>query len=95
MGAIADAIVAYAQPLIDDTDGSMDEVEEAFAVGQICWNLAVTPEEEREEAIVALRPSLELDDLEFEAFRRSIVEPMLRRHREMFPQMHEAHSRAP
>ena len=29
MGAIADAIAAYAQPLLDQTDGSMDQVNQS------------------------------------------------------------------
>ena len=32
MGAIADAIMAYGQPLIDQTDGSPEELEKALAM---------------------------------------------------------------
>lgn len=35
-----------------------------------------------------MRPTLKMDDDEFEAFRRSVVIPMIRRHQEMFPRMH-------
>jgi len=41
MGAIAEAMVAYAQPLLDQTDGSTDQMNKAFALGQLCWNLAL------------------------------------------------------
>lgn len=89
MGGIADAIAAYAQPLLDSTDGSVDQVNRAFALGQLCWNLALLPEEARDESLATMRPSLKLDDDEFEAFRRSVVIPMIRRHQEMFPRMHQ------
>ena len=87
MGAIAEASVAYAQPLLDHTDGSADQVSRAFALAQVCWNLALLPEEERDEAIGELRPALKMSDAEFEEFRRTVVLPMIRRHYEMFPHM--------
>ncbi|MCA1600180.1 MAG: hypothetical protein LC776_00570 [Acidobacteria bacterium] len=87
MGAIAEAIAAYAQPLLDQTDGSA-VVNRAFALGQLCWNLALLPEEARDEALGKMRSTLNMDDDEFEAFRSSVVVPMIRRHQEMFPRMH-------
>ncbi len=95
MGAIAEAIVAYAQPLLDQTDGSADQMNRAFALGQLCWNLALLPEEGREEALGKMRPTLKMDDDEFEAFQRSVVVPMIRRHQEMFPRMHRLGSMEP
>ena len=89
MGGIADAIAAYAQPLLDSTDGSVDQMNRALALSQLCWNLALLPEEARDESLATMRPSLKLDDDEFEAFRRSVVIPMIRRHQEMFPRMHQ------
>ena len=89
MGGIADAIAAYAQPLLDSTDGSVDQMNRALALSQLCWNLALLPEEVRDESLATMRPSLKLDDDEFEAFRRSVVIPMIRRHQEMFPRMHQ------
>jgi hypothetical protein len=35
MGAIADGIVAYAQPLLDQTDGSSEQLNKAFALPKI------------------------------------------------------------
>lgn len=87
MGAIAEALVAYAQPLIDETDGSMEQMEHAFALSQLCFNLAQLPEETREQAIGEMRESIEMDDEEFEDFRLTILVPMIKRHREMFPGM--------
>jgi uncharacterized protein YecA (UPF0149 family) len=88
MGAIADAFVAYAQPLLDQTDGSIEQMNKAFAIGQLCYNLALLPEDRREESLAEMRSSLGMDDAEFDAFRSSIVDPMLQRHQEMFPRMH-------
>jgi len=92
MGAMAEAVVAYAQPLLEQTDGSADRVNTAFLLAQLCWNLALMPEQERDEALGAMRPTLKIDDGEFEVFRRSVVAPMILRHREMFPHMHRSDS---
>ena len=89
MGAIADGIVAYAQPLIDSTDGSPEELKKALAMTQLCFNLALLAEDDREKQLSEMRPTLGLDDEEFHAFRRSIIDPMIRRHHEMFPLMHQ------
>jgi len=32
MGAMAEAIVAYAQPLVDETDGSIEQMNKAMSV---------------------------------------------------------------
>jgi hypothetical protein len=88
MGAIADSIVAYAQPLLDDTDGSVEQMDNALALGQLCWNLALKPEEERDKALREVLPILKIKEDEFEAFRHAVVAPMIRRHQEMFPRMH-------
>ncbi len=87
MGAIAEAIVAYAQPLLDATDGSMDDMNRAMDIAQVCWNLAILPEEQRDTAIDELKPTLKMTDEEFVEFRQQLIFPMIRRHREMFPNM--------
>jgi len=88
MGAIAEAITAYAQPLLDESDGSMEQMNKALALSQLCWNLALMSDDKQEKAISDLRPELNMDDDEFEDFRQNVVIPMIRRHREMFPQLH-------
>jgi uncharacterized protein YecA (UPF0149 family) len=88
MGAIAEAFAAYAQPLLDQTDGSEGQLNKAFAMSQLCFNLALLPEDGRDQAISKMKLSLEMNDEEFDDFRHSIVVPMIRRHEEMFPQMH-------
>ena len=88
MGAIAEAITAYAQPLLDETDGSIEQMNKALAISQLCWNLALLPDDSQDETLSEMRPKLGMDDDEFDAFRQSVVVPMIRRHQEMFPQMH-------
>jgi uncharacterized protein YecA (UPF0149 family) len=88
VGAIAEAIVAYAQPLIDQTDGSVDAMNRAMTIAQACWNLALLPEDRRDGAIDELKPALEMTDAEFSEFRQYIILPMIQRQREMFPGMH-------
>jgi hypothetical protein len=95
MGAIAEGIMAYAQPLIDQTDGSLEQLNKALELTQLCFNLALLPDDSREKLLSEMRPSLELDDTEFAEFRRSIIDPMIRRHPEMFPLMHRRGSADP
>ncbi|CAN5450840.1 hypothetical protein BH10PLA2_BH10PLA2_03740 [soil metagenome] len=88
MGAIADGIVAYAQPLIDTTDGSIEQVNKALTISQCCWNLALMPEEAQADTIRQMRLQFKMDDAEFESFRTVMIIPMIERHKEMFPLMH-------
>lgn len=84
---MAEAMMAYAQPLVDQTDGSTDQMKHALEVAQLCWNLALLPEKEREESFAEVRQALEMDPAEFEDFLQSIVLPMMRRHHQMFPNL--------
>jgi uncharacterized protein YecA (UPF0149 family) len=84
MGAMGDAIAAYAQPLIDATDGSEEQVQRAVSVAMVCWNLALTPAEEREARIADMRATLKMDDEEFADFRGGVIDPMIRRQHELF-----------
>ena len=94
MGAIAEGIAAYAQPLIDQTDGSIEQVNKALTISQICWNMSLLPEDKRDQMLSEMRPSLQMDEDQFDEFRRSIIDPMIRRHQEMFPLMHRRDSTA-
>jgi hypothetical protein len=85
---MGDSIMAYAQPLIHETDGSKEQMDLALALSQTCWNLAIMPEAARNEALREMGPGLKMGAEEFETFRRSIIEPMIRRHEEMFPGLH-------
>src|SRR3954452_7543232 len=88
MGALAEGLVAYAQPLLDETDGSLEQMNKAFSISTLCYNLALLPEDKRDQMLSEMRSTLKMDDEEFDIFRRDIVAPMIRRHQEMFPQLH-------
>ena len=88
MGAIADGFAAYARPLFEETDGSIDTMNRAMAVAQMCWNLALLPEDQREAAIDEMKPALKMTDEEFADFRQNLILPMIHRHHEMFPGLH-------
>ena len=94
MGALAEAFVAYAQPLLDQTDGSEEQLNKAFAISQLCYNLALLPDDQRDTMLSELRQTLRMDDAEFAEFRRSVIVPMIRRHEEMFPLLHQRGSAA-
>ncbi|WP_100918340.1 SEC-C metal-binding domain-containing protein [Candidatus Thiodictyon syntrophicum] len=95
MGGFADALSKFAQPLIDATDGSPEQLQKAFTLSQLCWNLAVTPPQSRNEFLASLQPTLHMDDDEFEAFKRTVVTPMIKRHQEMFPGLNRRGPMAP
>jgi hypothetical protein len=95
MGAMAEAFVAYARPLLDQTDGSQEQLERAFAISQLCYNLALLPDDGRDERLGEMQRTLGMDDEEFDTFRQSIIVPMIRRHEEMFPLMHRRGSTDP
>jgi len=90
MGLLGESILAYAQPLIDETDGSLEDVRKAMALAQLCWNMALMSEEKQEEAIDRIRVELGYDDeSDFADFRDLVILPMIQRHKEMFPVMHD------
>jgi hypothetical protein len=91
MGAIADGIMAFAQPLIDQAE-SKEDLDKALAISQLCFNLALLSDEQRDTLLAETRQSLGMDDQEFDEFRRSIIDPMIQRHHEMFPLMHQRRS---
>ncbi|MCX7014457.1 MAG: SEC-C metal-binding domain-containing protein [Candidatus Sumerlaeota bacterium] len=78
-------MVAYAQPLLDETDGSPAQVQNALTLAQLCWNLALLPELGSDDSLSEMRKALKMDEDEFEGFRRDIILPMIQRHHEMFP----------
>ena len=87
MGIMAESIVAYAQPLLDETDGSHEQMQNALSIAQFCWNLALLPEAEQQDSLAQMRPTLKMNAAEFADFCESVVVPMIQRHREMFPNM--------
>jgi hypothetical protein len=85
----AQQMMDFAQPLIDQSDGSTDALNKALSIAMIFWNLALTPEQEREQALVEIMAGMsagESDDVR-SAFQ-AMAETMIERHREMFPELH-------
>ena len=74
-GAFAEAFAAFAEPLLDQTDGSLEQLNKAFAISQLCYNLALLPEDDRSAAFTEMQQTLKMDDEEFDDFRRSIPRP--------------------
>jgi uncharacterized protein YecA (UPF0149 family) len=84
---MAESMVEYAQPLIDETDGSSEQVQNAMSIAMMCWNLALVSKEKQEEMIAEMRTTLKMDEEEFASFRLSVIDPMISRHHEMYPNM--------
>jgi hypothetical protein len=87
MGAIGKSITAYAQPLVDQAKGSPEKIEKALGLAMICWNMSILPDAEHDEFLADMQKTLKMDDKTFREFRRDLIDPMIRRHREMFPEM--------
>ena len=85
MGVLGDSMVAYAQALIYQTDGSPTQVQNALTISTLCWNLAIQPDAVHDEFLSGMRESLKMDDEEFREFRLDVITPMIQRHRDMFP----------
>lgn len=86
MGGMAQSMTAYSQPLLDQTDGSPEQIEHALSIAQMCWNLALLPgEEERKSFLAQMQSELNMNDRELTEFYESVVVPMIKRHNEIFP----------
>lgn len=93
MGSVAEAMSRFAQPLVDATDGSTEQLQRALTLSQVCWNLALMPEEQRGEFLAKLQPALQTGDDELQEFHRTVVTPMIQRHQEMFLGMYRPASK--
>ncbi len=87
MGIMSESFVAYAQPLLDETDGSQEQMQNALSIAQMCWNLALLPEKDQKDSLAEMRPALGMSGAEFAVFYDSVVVPMIKRHSEMHPNM--------
>jgi len=95
MGAFADAMSRFAQPLIDASDGSPEDLERALKLSQLCWNLAILPQTSRDGFLSKTQQALGMDDDEFQDLKNGVVLPMIQRHQEMFPALHHPSRTAP
>ncbi len=87
MGVMGEAFRAFAKPLLEDPELTEEELNQALSLVQLCWNLALLPEKQREETIEKVKPQFKMDDEDFEEFRQAVIMPMIRRQHEMFPNM--------
>ncbi len=87
MGIMAGSMVAYAQPLLDETGGSHEQMQNSLSIAQLSWNLALLPEKEQKDSLAQMRPAPGMNATEFADFCDSVLVPMIKRHREMFPNM--------
>jgi hypothetical protein len=87
LGELGAALGAFARPLVDRTDGSPKQVQRALRIAMLCWNMALMPAAEQDEFLEDVGGTLRMGEEEFSAFRRDVIDPMIRRHREMFPHM--------
>lgn len=95
MGAIADTIMKYAQPLLDATDGSPQQLQNALTLSQLCWNMALMSEADRNLFLDNMPPIPNMAPADLENFKRTIVGPMIQRHQEMFAGMNRQVPMAP
>ena len=93
MGILANSMMEYAQPLMDDTDGSEEQLNKALSIAQVCWNLAIMSKEEREESFSSMRSDMKMNSDEFLDFKENVIEPMILRHQKMFPRMRKQASK--
>jgi tetratricopeptide (TPR) repeat protein len=82
----AEAMVRYARPLLrmaQDEKG----LQTFMHLAQTCWNLALMPPDERQQALEETLKNLNVDELG-RAFQRELLKIMIKRHEELFPLMH-------
>lgn len=87
MGVMSKMLMAYAKPLLDETDGSLEQMNFALTIANLCWSLALMPEEEQGKIIVEMRKELKMNKSDFADLQKSIILPMIHRHQEMYPNM--------
>ncbi|MFQ6127802.1 MAG: hypothetical protein ACE5QW_02720 [Thermoplasmata archaeon] len=93
----AEALADFAQPLIDATDGSYEDVSKALMFATLCWNLALLDDDRAIEELAEqmgerYREDFGLSVRDAVEFRLAILD-MVERHRRMFPAMHKREKR--
>jgi hypothetical protein len=80
----AQQMVDYAQPLLDSTDGSLEETQRVLDLAMIFWNAALMDADARDATLGELADKYE-GDLRDEFW--NMARMMIERHRAMFPEM--------
>lgn len=83
----AQAMVDFVQPLLDQTDGSSEQVERVMRLGMMWWNLAILPPSERARMLNETVEEMELDAEARDSFLEA-THAMIARHESMFPALH-------
>jgi SWIM/SEC-C metal-binding protein len=78
----------FAQPLIDATDGSIEQMNKALSFAMVCWNLAILDPAEREKGLAEMVNELCPDEGAGRDELRRLLLQMIERHEEMFPGIH-------
>lgn len=78
-------MMRFVQPLLEGCNDSA-QMEKAFNLGMVFWNLALAEDDRREEMIARLANKLPDDQAALEF--RALADDMVNRHRAMFPTMH-------
>lgn len=84
----AQAMMNYAAPLreaLGELD-SVDELNNVLYLSQVCWNLALSDDDEMKYDVIDQFKEIGFDDAE------QVVEMMILRHRQMYPDEHERDS---
>ena len=62
-------MVEFVQPLLDQTDGSIEAMNKAMSVGMVCWNMAIVSAEERDHLLAGFVDEAFPDEEARAAFR--------------------------
>jgi len=76
----------FVQPLLDGCDDAAER-QKSINLGMLFWNLALAEDDERERLLESMLSKLpdDRDAVEF----RALADDMVKRHRAMFPGMHQ------
>jgi hypothetical protein len=90
-----DKLVAYVEPLLEDSDGTERFVEDALRMGKVFAHLALRglPPREEEAEVLKLASKIKMNGEIDVAVMSDLIRAMIRRHREMFPEEHESAAR--
>jgi hypothetical protein len=84
----AQQMMDFSQPLIDTADGSTEGLNKALTMGMFFWNLAISPEDEREKTVAEMSANFDDADADARTAFQEMAKVMIERHQEMFPEQH-------
>jgi hypothetical protein len=87
LGVFADALLEYGKPLLEGTEGSSELRSTALKMIQLCWNISLEPDSEREAILKETLTSLDLPRDQKAALAK-LLPAMVERHKAMFPALH-------